>query len=302
MVRSLQERFDAVSTGFAPEGLEERLGLLQSLNLTAAEPVQQALTETLTHVRGLRGEAAIIAERAAKAALRDMPLTSAVDVDGVREGFAELKALHAGAERRTQATLKAIQAALESLATRLPPGDARPESASSWDSEAVRLDTAVRKLRAVAGTRSADPATQETADAAAEIEEVLLDPSTPRSLPTSSGPSFATPADGEPGSVRASFIAAARRAAQPSGEGAPPDAETEGANAGPATGHTLLERIRQTFDGHRRPLLLGLALLSVAAGSAPVGSGPGEMSKAALKMREASAAPAATDASSREPV
>ena len=73
MVRGLVEKLELGQTGGANlDGLEQRLEVLaRQLTRSASEQVQQALTETLTHVKTLRGEAAIIAERAAKAAIRE---------------------------------------------------------------------------------------------------------------------------------------------------------------------------------------------------------------------------------------
>jgi localization factor PodJL len=272
MIRALQERFDRFAPGSPPlDGIEVRLtDAVQRLNLTAAEPVQQALTETLTHLRGLRGEAAIIAERAAKAALRDMPVASAADLDAVRQGFVELKALHASAEKKTQATLKAVHNALETLVMRMPAGlsIAPPASAPQPDSPAVRLEAAVRKLHAAAMAHTED-ATAPPPNG--EADEVLLDPALSRTALVPSGASFTAPQEGDPGTVRTSFIAAARRAAQAAiaeAESSPKD-EAAGTEKAAISNPTLIDRIRQTLDGHRRPLLFGAALL-MAAGSVPV--------------------------------
>jgi localization factor PodJL len=277
MMRSLQDRFDRMPSGSnALEGFEERLtSLLQGLNLSAAEPVQQALTETLSHVRGLRGEAAIIAERAAKAVMKEMPLASAADLEAMRQGFAELKALQANAERKTQATLKAVHNALETLVMRMPSGTSIVPAAGAQasDSPAARLEAAVRKLHAAALSHTED-ATAAPAQGPDEAEEILLDPATPRNALVQFGASFTAPQESGPGSVRSSFIAAARRAAQAAtAESAASSNESaEASGKAPISNQSLIERIRQTFDGHRRPLLFGAALL-MAAGSIPAVNG-----------------------------
>ena len=270
MMRSLQERIDRLPAGSnALEGLEERLtSALERHTVAAAEPLQQTLSETLSHVRGLRGEAAIIAERAAKAVLKEVPVARAADLDAMLQGFAELKALQASAEKKTQATLKAVHNALETLVMRMPPGTSIvPAGAPPSDSPAARLEAAVRKLHAAALAQTED-ATALPAGASEDPDEILLDPATPRSSIAPSGAAF--PAlQGEPGSVRASFIAAARRAAHAATAESAFSLKNDGEGSGKSAlpNPTLVERIRQTFDGHRRPLLFGAALL-MAAGSA----------------------------------
>jgi localization factor PodJL len=302
MVRSLQERLESMPGTSAYDRLDERLpGLLQQLSLTASEPVQQALTETLTLVRGLRGEAAIIAERAARAALRDMPVTSGSDGEAVRQALAELKAMQASAEKKTQATLKAVHNALETLVLRAPAGPGTPPAgALPPDLPAARLESAVRKLH-VAVMAQAEDATA-VAREAADRDEVLLDPGAPRSLVATPGASFPAAQEGESGSVRSSFIAAARRAAQAAtaeaATAAPEDADD---NKRPISNHTLIARIRQTFDIHRRPLLLGLALLLVAVGSIEVTTGFREDPAPAVARSAASdSMPAPTDSAAGE--
>ncbi len=274
MVRGLVEKLDNGQAGGANlDGLEQRLEVLaRQLTRSASEQVQQALTETLTHVKTLRGEAAIIAERAAKAAIREAQAASTADPEAVKQGFAELRALQADAEKRTQATLKAVHNALETLMLRPPAAPAAgPSPAASADAlPAVRLEAAVRKLHAAAlsHTDPLPPAPSPVLEPAAlEPEEVLIEPGAPRGGP---GASFIAPQDGEPGHARANFIAAARRAAQAASAdaGARADEAEPPAEADPPiSNQTLIERIRQTFESHRRPLLLSMALLVVVAGS-----------------------------------
>ena len=73
MVRGPVEKLELGQTGGANlDGLSSDWRCSRgSLTRSASEQVQQALTETPTHVKTLRGEAAIIAERAAKAAIRE---------------------------------------------------------------------------------------------------------------------------------------------------------------------------------------------------------------------------------------
>jgi localization factor PodJL len=294
MIRSLQERFDGLAASPSMEGLEERFtNALQRLNLTAAEPVQQALTEVLSHLRGLRGEAAMIAERAAKAALKDSPpLPSAADLDAMRQGLAELKAMQASAEKRTQATLKAVHNALETLVMRMPAGPSMIPAAPApqTDSPAFRLEAAVRKLHAATLAHT----DQAIVDSRSAAEEILLDPNIPRGAMAPLGASFTAPQEGEPGSVRASFIAAARRAAQAATAESASLPKEEAEAQGPISNQTLIDRIRQTFDSHRRPLLFGAALL-MAAGSVQLGTGLRVTSESVLPQAEATPVAAAPE-------
>ncbi|MDF2689942.1 MAG: hypothetical protein K0Q80_2908, partial [Microvirga sp.] len=107
------------------------------------------------------------------------------------------------------------------------------------------------------------------------------------------------------GTMRAGFIAAARRAAQsPTPEPPTPAAASQDEpkafedNAETAeephavSAPSLIERIRRSFDAHRRPLLFGIGLLILAAGTAQILSS-GQIVSLALSTSEASqAAPA----------
>lgn len=323
MLRALAERLEEV----APPSLdifEAKIDALSARLDDAAAPagVQQAIAETLLQVKSLREDAALIAERAARAAVRDAQVGAvgnAAEAEAIRQGLAELKAFQVNADRRTQQTLNAVHNALETLVHRAPgamPAVPRPLDQAQPPTAynpypAVRLEAAVRRLHSAAISHAqditaaspaageprdpwqsdatpslgslAEPDThlRETAEAddpvdgappSAEPEEILLEPGTPRSaatpVPTAA---FSAPQDGEPSSVRANFIAAVRRAAQASSTEsgvAPlrPDADLDPLET-PDANQTLIERIRQTFDLHRRPLLLGLALLVLTAGA-----------------------------------
>jgi localization factor PodJL len=300
MVRSLQEQIERMPGTAVYDRLDERLpGMLRQLSLTASEPVQQALTETLTLVRGLRGEAAIIAERAARAALRDVPAAGGADMETVRQALAELKTMHASAEKKTQATLRAVHNALETLVMRTPadPGPP-PPGALPPDLPAARLESAVRKLHVAVMAQTEDATA--LAREAAERDEILLDPGAPRSLVAAPGAPLTAATEGELGNVRSSFIAAARRAAQAAAaEAASADPEETEGNKRAISNQTLIERLRQTFDIHRRPLLLGLALLLVAVGSIQVTGGFTEVPAPAVvptAARESGPAPSASAA------
>ncbi|MBJ6124541.1 SEL1-like repeat protein [Microvirga splendida] len=279
MLRTIEEKLDRPAA--PPAGLDalERqvAALAERLGSVPGEPLHKALEA-----------AAGIAERAARAALNDIrpALPDAGDLDALKHGFVELKALHTRSDRKTQETLRSVHEALEALASRLPgqaatgaaplplPASEQPPSELP---PADRLEAAVRKLHAVTLSR---------------VEDTTLNiPNAPVHDPK---PAEATPiaaADEDAGLVRASFIAAARRAAQNAGpETAEPSlvqeagltGEKDDGEAGTvAPQPSLFERLRRTFDNHSRPLLLGLAFLVLAAGTAQILSGgPGAPSGA----------------------
>ena len=147
MVRGLVEKLELGQTGGANlDGLEQRLEVLaRQLTRSASEQVQQALTETLTHVKTLRGDGHHRGTGRESGDPRGAGRLARRS-EAVKQGFAELRALQADAEKRTQATLKAVHNALETLMLRPPAAPAAgPSAAAPADAlPAVRLEAAVR--------------------------------------------------------------------------------------------------------------------------------------------------------------
>jgi localization factor PodJL len=293
-LRSIDEKLERTSAqpaGF--DALERQIAALaERLGSTSDAPLHKALEEATGHLRNIQNEAAGIAERAAKAALNDIrpALPDAGDLDTLKHGFVELKALHNRSDRKTQETLRAVHEALETLASRLPnqiaPASGRPltipaEPLPVSMPPADRLEAAVRRLHAAT---------------LSQIEETTLpgsDMPVPRTTAAPpSGEPAAPPAPGKPlmasdeerGHVRASFIAAARRAVQnaalePAEQFAPTPLKQEAADTDSSEhkeAHealSLFERLRRTLDSQRRPFLLGMAFLILAAGTARILSG-----------------------------
>ena len=302
MLRSLGEKVEhGVAPSVSLDGLEAQIAALTvRLEQVGAAPVHQALSETLAHVKSLRDDGAAIAERAARAVLKEIqsgphPAT-ALETEALKQGIAELKALQAQAGRKTQHTLKAVHNALETLVMRFPQqgpllprtpehGSGTPSAAQGDIYPSVRLEAAVRKLHKIAISNAEEltsMAPDDGPDAALAVpdtDEILLEPGTPRPPVQAPATSFTSSVDGDPGHVRANFIAAARRAVQGLPEpqktaeaGLPGAGEDELTD--PSVSHkTLLERIRQSFDTHRRPLLLSLAVLVLTAGAYQIAVG-----------------------------
>lgn len=279
MLRSIAERLDR--TPSQPTGLDalERqvTTLAERFDRMPAEALSKALDEASGQLRKLQNEAAGIAEHAARTVLNDIrpSLPGSGDLDAIKHGFVELKALHSRSDRKTQETLRAVHDALESLSTRLssestPSRAPAPKAVSASDLDpmpsADRLEAAVRRLHAVT---------------LSQIEEVSLPAQGAASHETSTAPVAETAPESDLGTMRASFIAAARRAAQsaalePAPSLAPSDlrqedssSEDEEPEAEESTSpvSSLFERLRRTLDSRRRPLLFGLAFLILATGA-----------------------------------
>ncbi|GEO16816.1 hypothetical protein MAE02_45120 [Microvirga aerophila] len=299
LLRSIGERLEQQPTGSpsAFEALEKRIvTLADQLAQSPAEPLREIFEQAATHLKNLQDETAAIAERAARTALRDIqpgaPATG--DLDALKQGFVELKALQTRSDKKTQQTLRAVHDALETLVSRLPGEKSitRPVGAETMSPEANpsnapsadRLEAAVRRLHAAALSQmeevSAPPVEAPSRASPGKAQ-------TPDPLRNAVGSSF--PQDADLGIVRASFIAAARRATQ---TGAPdgnamaatewpdlpesshlsaegPEGESDEAEA-PLTTPSLIARIRRGLVSRRRPLLFSLAVLILAAGTTQI--------------------------------
>ncbi|WP_243375508.1 hypothetical protein [Microvirga solisilvae] len=289
MLRTIDEKLDRVPLKpLSLDALEQQItSLAERLAEKSDEPMQKVLDEATSHFRNLQNDAADIAERAAKVALNGIQsnLPDAGDLDVLKQGFVELKALQSRADKKTQETLRAVHDALETLITRFPEQVATAQSAGPI-SQAIlsaspepthaadRLEAAVRRLHAVT---------------LSQIEEVTTSrPDEAEEPKVTSEIVVSTPVidDADLGTMRAGFIAAARRAAQadriePSFTTQPTDEDTasvendsvdadETNEETPASPASLLARIRRSLDAHRQSLLLGLGFVILAAGTAQV--------------------------------
>jgi localization factor PodJL len=298
LLRSIGERLEQQPAGSSSafEALEKRIvTLADQLAQSPAEPLREIFEQAATHLKNLQDETAAIAERAARTALKDIqpgaPATG--DLDALKQGFVELKALQTRSDKKTQQTLRAVHDALETLVSRLP-GEktiARPVGAETKSSEvspsdapsADRLEAAVRRLHAAALSQM-EEVSAPPVEAPLGTSGKTQTPELPRSAV---GSSF--PQDAELGNVRASFIAAARRATQTGTtdgnavtaaespdlpeafhlSAVGPEGEGEEAEA-PLTAPSLLARIRRGLVSRRRPLLFSLAVLILAAGTTQI--------------------------------
>jgi localization factor PodJL len=311
MLRSIDEKLER--TPPQPAGLDtlERqvVALVERFEHVPGEALHRALHETTGRLKNLQDEAVGIAERAARTVLNDIrpSLPASGDLDVLKHGFVELKALHSRSDKKTQETLRAVHEALESLVSRLPnestpvTSEAAPALPADPLPPADRLEAAVRRLHAAT---------------LPQIEETALLALRTTSHGGSNIPVSETAAESDLGNMRASFIAAARRAAQstapeptpsvtssPLKQEAADDAEQPEAEGSSPPASSLFERLRRSLDSRRRPLLFGLAFLILAAGTfqiLSVAQNPQDLSPTPASVQQEPAQPAA-EASNTSP-
>jgi localization factor PodJL len=304
MLRTLVERIEQAGRPGAGleslDALEKQVGILaRRLERGSGDPALAALERTMgdlmAQVELMRTDACDAAERAAKAAVADtlaaLPKGASAlapedepELGLIRRDLDDLKTHRSASEKRMQMTLESVHAALEKVVSRL--GTLGPEGLP----EAVPDEAAPRPAGERPQTvrvKVPTPAMR-TGEAAAEValteadrpippagEEVLLEPGAARPRPNGAAP--ASPAAPNAGvDIKASFIAAARRAAQAAaaeaaankakpGKGAARDgsllSRADGAKA------SLAARMRGSLDKHRRPVLLGLAAIVLVLGA-----------------------------------
>lgn len=277
MLRALGEKMDRTPQKAGFDTLERQVrDLAGRLDRIPGESLQKVLGETASQLQGLQSEASGIAERAAKAVLDGIrpALPDAGDLDALKHGVVELKALHSRTDRKTQETLRAVHDALEALVSRLanpvvpPPGGSAPEPEPKLLLPADRLEAAVRRLHAAT---------------LSQIEEIA--PPGTLGASVSAMPAGTAAPEAVRNHVRSTLIAAARRAAhatapEPAVAETPapmaqeivqPDTPEPADTAAPEPASaSLFERLRRSFDSNRRPLLFGLAFLVLAIGAAQI--------------------------------
>jgi localization factor PodJL len=259
----LWERFDKLESGLREIGNRADTSKVEALVRSLEDKLRP--TSSSLSQRFLQDEAASITERAVKEALKATRSESGPPDNQamlLQHAFAEMKSLQARAEGKTHQTLIAVQEALETLVGRL--ADREPALLSRATEKptagpADRLEAAVRRLHAA------------TLSQIEEVSAISSAPDTNLAVPTGEphqsriGASISGQ-ERDLGNVRASFIAAARRASQ-SGIAAVTDEDGEIVAPEPAeTPPSIIERIRKTFRP-RRPLLFSVALLAIAAGA-----------------------------------
>ncbi|WP_112663785.1 tetratricopeptide repeat protein [Microvirga flavescens] len=318
MLRTIGEKLDRAPAP-ALDAIEQRLVVLAEQlaeSRDATPPVNAGAS-----LKDLQEEASLIAERAAERVLRGAPpAVTESDIDALKQGFVELKALHTRADKKTQQTLRAVYDALETLVGRgIPQTNSVAVSHHAGITEGMpsadRLEAAVRRLHAATLSQIEDVTATRLPQASVSTTETEETQPDTESNEMQDLTSATFPAEADLGNVRSSFIAAARRASQqeatkasetPSDITAPIveislvdldgdfNDKTGEESLGPAiAGPSLIQRLRRTLDNHKRPLLLGLAFLVLATGSFQIVSSvldPDPQTLAALEGKPAKSA------------
>lgn len=268
------------------EALEQQIsGIAARLDEAAAtrsaeHGIERTLQDLVVHLRSMREETA--AERAAlvQAASTSAPGKSIAELSSLMTG---LRDTHVSSERQTQDALGAVHLSLEAIMARLSGLEAelqgerrntpsRPAPAARVEEKPARTVLAATArdggapVSAAAQDRFAAPLgeagrTEAPAPLPSAAFDLPLEPGSgrPRTETTSAGQ--------DAQSVRQSLIAAARRSAKAASEAA---AAPTTATEAPAKGGS---RLKDILEKRKRPLLLGLAALILAMGTAHLVTG-----------------------------
>ncbi len=300
MLRNLADKIDEAGRPGAEAGsfdaLEQQIsGLAQRLDAAAATRtaetgMERTLQDLVLHLRSLREETTEAAERAARAAMSD----HLGKVAEPQSGIAELSTLvsglhqsHASTGRETQDAIGAVHQTLETIISRLSSLEAElvsdrqaaatvapartpmpPRAAAMPAAMSLAQEDRIAVPEPTAAPRKAEAPTvpASTTHAAATPINAALD------LPLEPGsgrPRADAPLAGghDSQSIRQNLIAAARRSAK---------AATEAAATAPATTPEAGKsggRLKEIMEKRKRPLLLGLAALVLALGTAHLVTG-----------------------------
>lgn len=268
------DSFDALERQIA--GLTQRLDQ-QAATRSAENGIERTLQDLVVHLQGMREDTTAAAERAARAAMADLPPSRGASLSELSDLMSGLRETHVSTGRETQDAIGAVHRTLETIIGRL--GDLEAELGGDRD----RRPTPPVPTPRVRTPASSDEV-RAPAPAVPMAERFAAEPRLPRTggldLPLEPGsgrprPDAPAPQGNDPQAVRQSLIAAARRSAKAASEAAaasPAASETAkpGKAAKSASGGG---RLKELLEKRRRPLLLGLAALVLAIGAAQVFSG-----------------------------
>jgi localization factor PodJL len=266
------DSFDALERQI--EGLTQRLDQ-QAATRSAEHGIERTLQDLVVHLQGMREDTAAAAERAARAAMADLPAPRGASLSELSDLMSGLRESHVSTGRETQDAIGAVHRTLETIIGRL--GDLEAELGGERERPNA-LSAPAPRVRAPA---LADEEIKVAAPAMPMAERFAAEQRPPRigglDMPLEPGsgrprPDAPAPQGNDPQAVRQSLIAAARRSAKAASEAAAanPAGASETAKPGrPASGG----RLKAILEKRRRPLLLGLAALVLAIGAAQVFSG-----------------------------
>lgn len=291
MLRHLADKIDEAGAPGAGaesfEALEQQIsGIASRLDEAAAtrsaeNGIERTLQDLVVHLRSMREETA--AERAAlvQAASTSAPGKSIAELSSLVTGMRDT---HVSSERQTQDALGAVHLSLEAIMARLAgletelQGERR--NAPPLQAPAARSETPAVRGPAFGARDHAGPAVSAAAQdrfgasaapALGEAGPAL--PGAAFDLPLEPGsgrprPESAASSGQDAQSVRQSLIAAARRSAKAASEAA---ASAPAAASEPAAKSS--GKLKEILEKRKRPLLLGLAALILAMGTAHVVTG-----------------------------
>ncbi|CAD5297795.1 Localization factor PodJL [Bosea sp. 62] len=261
------DSFDALERQIA--GLTQRLDQ-QAATRSAENGIERTLQDLVVHLQGMREDTTAAAERAARAAMADLPPSRGASLSELSDLMSGLRETHVSTGRETQDAIGAVHRTLETIIGRL--GDLEAELGDDRRGGAptprVRTPAAADEIRAVA------PAIPMAERFAAETRlprtgglDLPLEPGSGRPRPEAPAPQ-----GNDPQAVRQSLIAAARRSAKAASDAAATNpAATETTKPGKAAKSASGSgRLKEILEKRRRPLLLGLAALVLAIGAAQV--------------------------------
>lgn len=261
------DSFDALERQIA--GLTQRLDQ-QAATRSAENGIERTLQDLVVHLQGMREDTTAAAERAARAAMADLPPSRGASLSELSDLMSGLRETHVSTGRETQDAIGAVHRTLETIIGRL--GDLEAELGDDRRGGAptprVRTPAAADEIKAVA------PAVPMAERFAAETRlprtgglDLPLEPGSGRPRPEAPAPQ-----GNDPQAVRQSLIAAARRSAKAASDAAATNpAATETTKPGKAAKSASGSgRLKEILEKRRRPLLLGLAALVLAIGAAQV--------------------------------
>lgn len=299
MLRNLAEKIDEAGRPGAEaeafDALERQIsGLAQRLDAAAATRsaetgMERTLQDLVLHLRSLREDTAEAAERATRAVMSDHFGKVLQPPSGIAELSTLVSGLHesqASAGRETQDAIGAVHQTLETIISRL----SSLEAELIADRQAAAPPRVPMPPRAAAERAAARPPALSAAmslaaedriapmEAPAKIEAATIPAAAPAiaaapinvipDLPLEPGSGrpradAVLAAGQDPQSIRQNLIAAARRSAKAATDAAA--AAAPAVSPEPAKGGS---RLKEIIEKRKRPLLLGLAALVLALGTA----------------------------------
>lgn len=297
MLRGLAEKIDEAGRPGAEtdafDALEHQIaGLAQRLDTAAATRsaetgIERTLQDLVVHLQTMRQDTAEVAERAARAAVSGMgaksaPNTGLTELSDLLTGLRET---HVSSGRETQDAIGAVHQTLETIISRLASietdlaGERRMQAGAPASETIAAAPAPIRstELPKPAGRAPQNRAkitvgledrivadrpaeTSQDAPALASLD-LPLEPGSGRPQP---GAALASGLDAQ--SIRQNLIAAARRSAKAATEAAAaPTQASEPEKSG--------SRLKEIMEKRRRPILLGLAAIVLAMGTAHVVTG-----------------------------